>query len=135
MIYVHAHPERMIFRKHCTQLGRDSLRKENRHTRADPQEFDVPDCTQSGQEFLEPVIAENQGVATTQKYVAYFGVRFEITERLLKIGVKFLFANPAHHSTTSAIAAVTRTPICYQEQDTIRVPMHQAWHRHVRIFA
>ncbi len=74
--------------------------------------------------FLEPVIAENQSVATTQKHVAYFGVCFEITERLLEIGVQFLFANSANYSTPGAIAAVTRTTIRHQEQDTIRIPMH-----------
>ena len=81
-------------------------------------------CAQPRQELLEPVIAENQSVATTQKHVAYFGVCFEITERLLEIGVKFLFANSANYSTPGAISAVTRTTIRHQEQDTIRIPMH-----------
>ena len=81
-------------------------------------------CAQPRQELLEPVIAENQRVATTQKHIAYFGVCFEITERLLEIGVKFLFANSANYSTPCAIAAVTRTTIRHQEQNTIRIPMH-----------
>src|SRR5580765_8334088 len=124
MIHVHAYPERMIFRQHCAQLGRYSLRQENRHPRADPQELDMLDSAQPRQQLLEPVIAENQSVATTQKHIAYFGVCFEITERLLKIGVKFLFANSADYSTSCAIPAVTGTTIRHQEQNTIRIPMH-----------
>src|SRR5580765_5395317 len=122
MIHVHAYPERMIFRQHCAQLGRYSLRQENRHPRADPQEFDMLDSAQPRQQLLEPVIAENQSVATTQKDVAYFGMSFKITECLLEIGVEFLFANSANYSTPGAIAAVTRTTIRHQEQNTIRIP-------------
>ena len=124
MIHVHAHPERMIFRQHCAQLRRDSLRQENRHPRTDPDKFDVPDRPQPRQHLLEPVIAENQSVPTTQKHVPHFSVFFKITERLLEIGVQFLFANSANHSTPGAIAAVTRATIRHQKQDTIRIPMH-----------
>src|SRR5262245_48579243 len=124
MIHVYAHPERVIFRQHCTQLGSDSLWQENRHPRADPQKFDVADSAQPRQQLLEPVIAENQSVATTQKHVANFGVCLKITERLLEIGVQFLFANSANHSTSGAIAAVTRATIRHQKQHTIWIPMH-----------
>src|SRR5206468_12354944 len=119
-----AHPERMIFRKHCAQFSGDSLGQENRHPRTYPHKFDVPDSAQPRQQLLETVIAENQSVATTQKHVAYFGVSFKITECLLEIGLQFLFANSANHSTPGAIAAVTSTTIRHQKQDTIRIPMH-----------
>ena len=115
MIHMHAHPERMIFRQHCTQFRGNSLRQENRHPRTDPQKFDVPDRAQPRQQLLEPVIAKNQSVAATQQHVTHFGVCFKITERRLKIRVQFLFANSANHSTPSAIAAVTRTTIRHQE--------------------
>src|SRR4029077_6034071 len=115
MIHVHTHPERMIFRQHCTQLGRDSLWQENRHPRTDAEKFDVLDSAQPRQQIFEPVIAKNQSVATTQKHVTYFSVSFKITKRLLEIGVQFLFANPANHSTPGAIAAVTRTTIRHQK--------------------
>src|SRR4029077_9494453 len=105
----------MIFRQHCAQLGRDSLRKENRHPRTDAEKFDVLNSAQPRQELVEPVIAENQSVPTTQKHVAYFGVCFEITEGLLEIGVQFLFANSADHPAPGAIAAGTRTTISHQE--------------------
>src|SRR5207248_10883468 len=107
-----------------TQLRRNSLRQENRHPRTYPDKFDVPDRAQPRQQLLKPVIAENQSVPTTQKHIAYFGVSFKITERLLEIGVQFLFANSANHSTPGAIAAVTSATIRHQEQDTIRIPMH-----------
>ena len=82
------------------------------------------DCTQPRQELLEPVIAENQSVAATQKHIAYFGVCFEITERLLEIGVKFLFANSANYSTPCAITAVTRTTGRHQKQNAVRISMY-----------
>src|SRR5262245_34119019 len=115
MIHVNAHPERMIFRQHSTQLSRDSLWQEDRYPRTDAEKFDVLDRAQPRQQLLEPVVAENQGVATAQKHVTNFGVCFEIPERLLEIGVQFLLANSANDSTPRAITAVTCTTIRHQE--------------------
>jgi hypothetical protein len=115
MIHVHAHPERMIFRQHCTQLGVIRCGRKI-GTRVPMRRNSMCLIVRNrDKQLLEPVIAENQSVATTQKHVAYFGVFFEITERLLEIGVQFLFANSANHSTPGAIAAVTRTTIRHQE--------------------
>ena len=135
MIDVHAHPERMIFRQHRAQLRRDSLRQENRHPCADPQKFDVLDRAQPRKSFSSlsslKIRASPPLKSTSRTSVCCF----KITERLLEIRVQFLFANSANHSTPRAIAAVTRATVRHQKQDTIRIPMHQSRHRHVRIFA
>jgi hypothetical protein len=62
-------------------------------------------------------------------------MRLEITERLLEICVQLLFADSADEATACAIATVTRTPIRHQKQHTVRIPMDESRHRHVRIFA
>src|SRR6266513_1417698 len=111
MIYVNTHPERMIFRQHRAYLRCDALRQENRHPRADPQKLDMPDRSQTGQELVEPLVAENKSVATAQKHVAHLSVPFQITKRFLEICVQFLFADATHHAAARAVAAVTRATI------------------------
>ena len=69
-----------------------------------------------------------------EKDVAHFGVLFQITERLLEIGVQFLFAHAAHDAAARAITAVARATIRHEKEDAIRITMHQARHRHVRVF-
>src|SRR6476659_1581573 len=64
MIYMHAHPERMMFRQHCAQLRRDALRQENRDPRADAEEFYVLDRAQPREQLVELIVAEDESVAT-----------------------------------------------------------------------
>ena len=85
--------------------------------------------------LFELVVAENQGVAAGKKHVAHFRVLFQITKRFLEIGVQLLFAHPAHHPAARAIPAVARAAVRHQKEHAVRIPMHQARHRHVRIFA
>ena len=60
---------------------------------------------------------------------------FEIAERFLEIGVQFPFTHDTHHAAACAISAITGATISDQEQDAVRIPMHQTRYRHVRIFA
>ena len=41
VIYMHAHPKRMMFGQNRTKLGRDPLGQEDRNPRADADKFDV----------------------------------------------------------------------------------------------
>jgi len=113
----------MIFLQHGAQLRGDALRKENRHSSSDPEEFDVRNGPQTTEDFLQPRVAKKKGVATRQKHIADFRVLFEILEGGLKFRVQFLFANPTHNSTARAVAAVTCATIGYQEKDTIGIAM------------
>src|SRR5207237_7098170 len=119
MVYVHAHPERMIFRKHRAKLRRDPLWQENRDARADPEKLDVRNRAQAAQNFLELIVAENERVAAAQKHVAHFGVLFEVAERFLEIGVQFLFANAADHAAPCAISAIGSAAISHQKQHAV----------------
>lgn len=135
VIDVHAHPEGMIFLQHRAQLGRDALRQENRDPRADAEKLDVRDGAQAFQNSFEFVVAENQGVAAGEEDIPDLGVLFKITERLLEIGVQFLFAHAADDAASGAIPAVARATVRHEKQDAIRIAMDQPRHRHVRIFA
>ena len=135
MIDVHAHPKRMVFRQHRAQLGRDPLRKENRDAGADADEFDVRDRAETFEDAFQFVVAEKQRVAAGKKNVTDFSVLFEIVEDLLKIGVQFLFADPADDPAPRAITAVARAAVGDEKQDAVRITMDQSRHRHVRIFA
>src|SRR5437870_10157799 len=105
MIDMHAHPKRMVFGQNRAQLGRDSLRQENRNAGADPEKLDVLDRAQPGQQLVDLVVAENERVTAAKKNVAHFGVLFEVTERFFKIGMQFLFADAADDASPRAISA------------------------------
>ena len=111
------------------------MRQENRHARADAEKLDVRNRAQPAENFLQLVVAEKQRVAAGKKHVAHFGVLFEITESFLELGVQFLFAHAADDAAAGAIAAVARATIRHEKKHAIRIAMHQARHRHVRILA
>jgi hypothetical protein len=47
----------------------------------------VRDGAQPAEDFLKLLVAKDQSVSAGEKHVAHFGVLFEITERLLEIGM------------------------------------------------
>src|SRR4051794_14076658 len=60
---------------------------------------------------------------------------FQITKRLVEIGVQFLFANAADDAAPGAISAVARATIGHQKQHAVWIAMDQPRHRHMRVFA
>ena len=124
----------MIFRKLCAQFRGDALRQENRNTRPDPEKLDVLYRSQPRKQFLDLIVGEDERVATAQQHITHFSVLFEIMECFFKIGVQFLFTDPAHDAAPRAIPAVAGAPIRHQKQNSIRIAMNQARNGHMRIF-
>src|SRR5206468_10870517 len=63
MIHMHTHPKRMIFRQHRAQLRCNTLREENRNTRADSQEFYMRNRPQPRKQLVERFVGKNERVA------------------------------------------------------------------------
>ncbi len=87
------------------------------------------------QNSFELVVAEEQGIAAAQQHIAHFGVRFEIAINLLELGMQFLFAHAADDAAAGAVAAIAGATIGDEKEHAIRIAMHEAGHRHVRILA
>ncbi len=67
---VDAHPERMMLPQHAAQLGRDPLRQDGGHFRAQPQELDVRDPRRRPENPVEPLVAHGQRIAAGDEDVA-----------------------------------------------------------------
>ena len=135
VVDVHTHPQRVEFFEHGAKFRRDALREKDGDAGADAEELDVRDGAQAGEDAAEFVVRKKERVAAREQDVADFGVRFEIAEGRLEVGLQFLFAGPADHAAAGAIAAITGAAIRDEKEHAIGVTMHEPRHRHVGIFA
>ena len=132
---VQAHPDRMVPPQHAAQLARDPLRQHGRHLRADADELDVRNRPQLAENPLELVVAQRQRIAAGDQHVANLRRAAQIIERRHQPALLRHQLAVADHARPRAVAAVRRAEIERQQQHAIRVAMHQARHRAVRIFA
>src|SRR5205823_13392376 len=95
----------------------------------------MPNRAQPAKQFVQLIVAEDEGVAAAQKDIAHFGVLLEIAERFFEIRVQFLLTDAADHPTARAISAVTGAAIRYEKENPTRISMDQTRHRHMRVFA
>src|SRR4029453_8840861 len=133
MIDVDAHPERMVLLKHLAELRRDALREKDGPPCADSDKLNVRNGPDTTQQFFKLVVREDQGIPTGEKHVTHLGVLLEIRESVVEIRVQLLFAGAAYYSASGAITTIRSATIRYQEEDSVRVPMDQARHRHMAI--
>jgi hypothetical protein len=69
------------------------LGQENGNPRADADELEVGDGPQAGEDFIQAVVREEQGIAAGKQDVADFGVFFEVFESRFPLGFKVLLAD------------------------------------------
>ena len=118
-----------------TQLARDPLRQHGRHLGADADELDVRNRPQLAENPFELVVAERERVAAGDQHVANLRRAPQIIERGQQPALlRHQLAVP-DHARPRAITAIRRAEVERQEQHAIRITMHQARHRAVRIFA
>src|SRR5689334_21979526 len=123
MIDMHIHPKRMELLKYPAEFRRNPLRQESRYARTDPQKFNVRNRAKALQNPFEFVVGKQEGVSAGEQDVAYFGVILKITIDLFKIGMKFLFPDPADDPTSGTVTAIGRTSIGDQKQNPVRITM------------
>src|SRR6476660_1264911 len=105
----------MIFLQHRAELGRNPLRKENRHPSTDAEKLDVLDRTEPAENFFQLRVAEEECVAARQEDITHLRMFFEIFEGGLEFGVQLLFAYAAHDTGASAIAAIAGATIGHKK--------------------
>ncbi len=135
VVRVDGDEERVMLFQHRAELGRDPLRQENRDARADADELDVRDGPQTGEDLVELVVREEQGIAAGKQDVADLGVLFEIFESRLPLGFQMLLADTGNDSRARAVAAVGGAAVGHEEQHPVRIAMDQSGHGHVGILA
>ena len=93
VVGVDGNEKRVVLFQHRAEFRRDALGQENRDARADADELDVRDGPQAGEDLVEPIIREEQGIAAGKQDVADFRVFFEIFERHFPLGFQMLLAH------------------------------------------
>lgn len=135
MIRVNADEERVVPLQHGAQFRSDALGQKDRNTRADADKFHVRNRPQRGEQLVQFVIAEKQRIAAAQENVADFRVLTDIVQLIRKTRMEIVSARIADQPRTRAITAIGRAAVGDQEQHAVGIPMHQARHRRVRVFA
>jgi len=135
MIRVDAHPQRVKLLQHRTKLRRDALRKENWDPAADAKELDVRDSANLREEMFEPFIAQEQRIPTAEQHVADFGVPANVLDGSTEIGFEVLVPHSADDAASRAVPAIRRATICHEKQDAVGIPMDEAGHDGVVVFA
>ena len=130
-----AHPQRMMLAEHPAKLGGDPLRQHGRHLGADPQELDVRNLPQTGEDPVQPLVAQRQRIAAGNEHVADAGRAANVVERLFQPGLAGGDRSVPHHARPRAIAAVARAEIGHQQQHPVRVAVDKARHGTIAVFA
>ena len=124
----------MILAQHLKKAHIKALRKDHRHPGADTNDFDMRDCTQTGQEVFEAGVSDRKWIAARDQYVAnrrrpldirYAGIQICVTRRDLV----------PDDSASRAVAAIERALMGQEKQHSIRIPMCNIWSRRMAILA
>ena len=93
------------------------------------------DGTEAGEDFIEAIVGEEEGIAAREEDVADFGVLFEGAEGGFPLGFEVLFADAGDDAGACAVAAVGGAAIGDEEEDAVGVAVDEAGDWHVRVLA
>lgn len=116
------------------KLGGDSLREEEGDAGADANELDVGDLTQTGEDFVESVVGEKQGIPTGEEDVANGRGLFEVFESGFPLSFEFLVGDTGDDARARAVATVGGAAVGNEEENTVGVAVDQAGDGHVGVF-
>ena len=106
MIGMDAHPKRVKFLKHPAEFRCNPLGQENGNPGANSDELDMFNGPQTAQNSAQLIVGKEEGISSGKQNVPDLGVRFQVPIGFLEIGVQLLFARPADHAASGAIAAI-----------------------------
>lgn len=105
----------MVFLQHGAELGGDSLWEENGDAGADTDVLDMGNGVQSGEDFLESGIREEQGVTAGDEDIADLWCFFQILECSFPLCLEFLVGGTGDDSAAGAVAAVGGAAVSNEE--------------------
>ena len=124
-----------MFFEHLAKCRCDALREEDRDPRADTEKLQVGDRAQSGEQLVESIVGKQERITAGKKHIANLGMFLKVFECRLPLRFQLLLANAGNHARAGAVAAVGSATIGHEKQHAVGIAMHEAWHRHVRIFS
>jgi len=127
--------ERVVLRQHGAEGGGDPLGEKDGDATADADELNVGDGVQTGEDFFEAGVREQQGVTAGEQDVADFRCVFEILEGCFPLGFKFLVGYTGDHSTAGAVATVGGTAVGDEKENAVWVAVDEPGDGHVGILA
>src|SRR5271157_1960085 len=124
----------MELTEHITQFLCDAHGQENRHTRADADNFDMRDFMQPRQNLFEDFWSQYQWVAAGKQDVAHLWRALEILDLHLEFFARKRGTWVSDDARARAISAIRGTLSGYQHEDSVRIPVNQPRHGRVAVF-
>ena len=133
---MHAQEQRVVAPEDGEQSIRDALRHHRGHLRPDAQDLDVLDRAQLAEQPIDFVVRERERVAAGDQDVAHLGVLANVLDaagppELARAAGR----RGADHARPRAVATIGRAQVRREEQDAVRVPVHEAGHRAVVVLS
>src|SRR5215471_17626656 len=92
------------------------------------------DGPQLAEKMFQALITEQERIAPAEQNVADLFMPPDVIDLLGKVRMKVVSACVADQTRAGAIAAVSSAPVGHQKQNAVWIPVHQPWHRRMRIF-
>ena len=124
----------MIPSEHITKFLCYALRHENWYARADTHDLHMRNFAQPAQQLFQNLRSQHQRIATRKQDIPNLWCILDVINLHLEFMTVESLARVANDTRAGAITAVGSTLSCYQHQHTIRVAMHQPWHRRMPVF-
>ena len=125
----------MIFLQHPHQARGDPLGERHRGPGADPEEFDVGDGPQSAQDLFQPLVLQQEGIASRQKHIPDPPMAFQILQGLIEIPLGDGSFVGSHQSSPGAVPAVGGALVGDQEQDAVGITVDEARDRRILVLS
>jgi hypothetical protein len=122
MVEVRDHEERREPAEQRREVLGDPHRAGDGGAGGDPQELDVGDRAQAGEDLLEPAVGEDERIAARDDHVAHLRVGADVGDPLLHRGaVEAAVVVGERDPAAGAVAAVDRAAVDREEQDPVSV--------------
>ncbi len=129
MVKMGVNPDRMIFAQHIYQFFGYALRHDYRNTRANPDHFDMINCANAPDNYLQESVGKCQRVSARNQDIPDLLMFLDIFDRLIKLCLLDGLIMLAGKTPSGAMAAIHRADIGHQEQHPIRVAVRDVGYR------
>ena len=87
------------------------------------------------EQVVELAVGEQQRIAAAKQHVAHLGMRLDVAERPLVLGMEIVVLRVAHQPAARAVPAIGGAAVGHQEQHPVGITVHQSRHRRMLVLA
>ena len=135
MIGVDAQPDRPVLAEDLGELGRDTLRQEDRDARSEADELDVLDRAEAAEERVQLRVGKQERVAAGEQDVTDLRVGLDVLQAGFELRMEVIRLGVRDQAAARAVAAIGSAAVGDQEEHAVRVTMDDARHGHGAFFA